>query len=89
MGTSKVSYLRIHYNLKNRKFKLLIPSANTKSRPVGSMFSHMLSVRPSALFKSRKTKQQKTMFATGVTMGLAEWIIDDTCIATSMFAQKV
>ena len=29
---------------------------------------------------SRKTKQQKTMFATGVTMGLAEWIIDDTCL---------
>ena len=38
------------------------------------------SVRPSPLFKCRKTKQQKTMFATGVTMGLAEWIIDDTCL---------
>ena len=24
--------------------------------------------------KSRKTKQQKTMFTTGVTMGLAKWI---------------
>ena len=36
-------------------------------------------VRKSPLFKSRKTKQQKTM-ATGVTMGLAEWIIDDTCL---------
>ena len=35
---------------------------------------------PSVLFKSRKTKQQKTMFATGVTVGLAEWIIDDTCL---------
>ena len=48
----------------------------------GSVFSHMLSVRPSIrpspLFKFRKTKQQKTMFAIGVTMGLAEWIIDDT-----------
>ena len=40
----------------------------------------MLSVRPSPLFKSSKTKQQKTMFATAVTMGLAEWIIDDTCL---------
>ena len=40
-------------------------------------------VRPSPLFKSRKTKQQKTMFATGVTMGLAEWIIDDTCLVFS------
>ena len=37
------------------------------------------SVRPSPLFKSRKTKQQKTMFATGETLGLAEWILDDTC----------
>ena len=27
------------------------------------------------LFKSRKTKQQKRMFVTGVTMGLAEWIL--------------
>ena len=26
------------------------------------------------------------MFATGVTMGLAEWIIDDTCLVLSMFA---
>ena len=27
-------------------------------------------------------KQQKTMFAIGVTMGLAEWINDDTCLVT-------
>ena len=40
------------------------------------------SVRPSLLFKSRKTKQQKTMFATSLTMGLAEWIIDDTCLVS-------
>ena len=53
---------------------LLIHSANPQSRP-GSFYSHMLSVRPSPLFKSRKTKQQKTMFATGVTVGLAVWII--------------
>ena len=33
------------------------------------------------LFKSRKTKQQKTMFATGGTVSLAEWIIDDTCFS--------
>ena len=32
------------------------------------------------LFKSSKTKQQKTMVATDETMGLAEWIIDDTCL---------
>ena len=38
------------------------------------------SVRPSPLFKFSKTKQQKTMFATGEAVGLAEWIIDDTCL---------
>ena len=37
------------------------------------------------LFKSRKTKQQKTMFATGVTMDPAEWIIDDTCLVNVFF----
>ena len=46
---------------------------------VGIIFSHMLSVRPSPLFKCSKTKQQTTMVATGETVGLAEWIIDDTC----------
>ena len=32
--------------------------------------------------KSSKTKQisMKTMFATGDTVGLAEWIIDGTCL---------
>ena len=51
----------------------LIQSANPKSRPVGIIvFAHVVrpSVYPSPLLKSRKTKQQKTMFATGVTMGL-------------------
>ena len=48
------------------------------------------SVRLSPLFKSRETKQQKTLFATGVTMGLAEWIIDDTCLVQiRMFSNKV
>ena len=56
------------------------------SWPVGSLFLHMLSVRPSVpLFKSRKTKLQKTMFAIGVTMGLAEWIIDDIYLVMNYF----
>ena len=64
----------------------LIHSANPKSRPVGIIvFAHV--VRPSKHFKSIKTKQQKTMFATGVTMGLAEWIIDDTCLVCVIFEQ--
>ena len=61
----------------------LIHSANPKSWPVGIIvFVHVVRpyVRHSPLFKSRKTKQQKKIFATVVTMGLAEWIIDDTCL---------
>ena len=71
-------------NKQQKKSLTLIHSANPKSWPVGIIvFAHVVrtsSVRPSPLFKSRKTEQQKTMFATGVTMGLAEWIIDDTCL---------
>ena len=37
------------------------------------------SVRPHFL-KSSKQNKQKTMFATGETVGLAEWIIDETCL---------
>ena len=29
------------------------------------------------------------MFATGVTMGLAEWIIDDTCFVLFLFFSKL
>ena len=36
-----------------------------------------------------KTTQQKTMIATGVTMGLAEWIIDDTCLVFVVFPTKM
>ena len=47
----------------------------------GSLFWHKSSVRPSPLFKFKQNKfQAETMFATGETMGLAEWIIDDTCL---------
>ena len=37
------------------------------------------SVRPH-FSKSSETKKVKTMFAAGETVGLAEWIIDDTCL---------
>ena len=43
----------------------------------------MLSVRTSQLFQnpSKQNKfQAKTLFTTGETVGLAEWIIDDTCL---------
>ena len=45
------------------------------------------SIRPSPLFKSSKSKQKKTMVATGVSVSLAEWIIDDTCLVSHCFPQ--
>ena len=53
------------------------------------MLSVRTYVRTSKLFKSRKTKQQKTMFATGLVMGLAEWIIDDTFLVKTYFWNSV
>ena len=47
------------------------------------------SVRPSPLFKSSTTKQQKIMVATFETVCLAEWIIDDTCLVLyNIYSQK-
>ena len=57
----------------------------------GDRDSHMLSVRPSVLrphWKFSKTKQQKTMFGTGETVGLAEWIIDATCLVGLLVFDK-
>ena len=51
-------------------WNILIHSANPQSRPVGIIvFAYVF--RPSPLFKFSKTKQQKTMFSTGETVGLA------------------
>ena len=58
---------------------ILIHSADPQSRLVGIIvFANV--VRPSPLFKITKTNKAKTMLATGETVGLAEWIIDDTCL---------
>ena len=64
----------------------LIHSADPQSRPwprpvLIIVFAHVVrpSVRPSVhphFSKSSQTKQAKTMFTTGETVGLAEWIID-------------
>ena len=61
----------------------LIHSANPKSRLVGIIaLAHV--VRPSfPTFQYKKAKQQKKMFAPGVTVGLAEWIIDDAYLRKS------
>ena len=70
----------------------LIHSANPKSRPVRIIvFAHVVrpSIRPhfSNLEKQNNRKQCSLL---AVTMGLAEWIIDDTCLVsfTSAAAAK-
>ena len=44
--------------------------------------SYRTSVRPH--FSKQNKLQAKTMFATGQTVGLAEWIIDDTCLVNKL-----
>ena len=61
-----------------RKDHLLIHSAAPQSRQEGSLVLHMLSVPTFEILA--KQNKVKTMFATGETVGLAEWIIDDTCL---------
>ena len=49
-------------------------------------------VRPSPIFKNlgkQNEFQAKTMFSTGETVGLAEWIIDDSCLVASIFRALV
>ena len=45
-------------------------------------------VRPSIHphFSKQNKFQAKTMFATGETVGLAEWIIDDSCLVDALFS---
>ena len=60
----------------------LIHSANPQSRPVGIIvFAHI--VRPSVSTFQNITIQNKV--AIGETVGLAEWIIDDTCLVAILF----
>ena len=75
--------------LKTFNVNLLIHSANSQPRPVGIIvFAHIVrpSVRP--LFKSSKTKQQKTIFATGVSVGLG-LAIDDTSLVYFYFVTSL
>ena len=61
----------------------LIHSANPQSRLVGIIvFAHVVhtSVRTSPVFNIAKQNKAKTMFVTGETVGLAEWILDVTCL---------
>ena len=55
-----------------------------------SLFSHILSVRTHFSKYSKTNKfQARTMFTTGETVGLAEWIIDDTSLVYSVFVMVV
>ena len=49
------------------------------------VFAHVVCsyVRPH--FSKQNKFKAKTMFATGKTVGLAEWIIDDTCLVVVVF----
>ena len=62
----------------------LIHSPNPKSRLVGIIF---FSVRPSVpTFQILQNKiTENNVRYTDMTMGLAEWIIDDTCLVCSTF----
>ena len=72
--------------------KALNPSAfDPRGRPTVKAGSdhclmHMSSLRPSVrLSPLFKTKQ---MFATDETVGLAKWIIDDSCLAFTIFYER-
>ena len=63
---------------------LLIHSANPQSRPIGIIvFEHVVRPSVSTIQNLAKLNKVKTIFATGETVGLAEWIIDDTCLVSS------
>ena len=73
----------LYYRSLNNLYRFSFDPLGRPTIPAGS--DHCFAtccpyVRPSPLYKSSKTKRQKTMFATGETVGLAEWIIDDTCV---------
>ena len=65
---------------------------NWSTRPIHShgrkwsLFSHVLSVRPSQRFKiSQNNFQARIVIAYGATVSLAEWIIDDTHVLLDIY----
>ena len=68
----------------------MIHSADPHLRLVGIIvFALVLSVCPSVPNFQNLANQNKakTMFATGETVGMAEWIIDDTCLVLYVFCK--
>ena len=77
--------------IEDKRKTFLIHSADPQLRPVAIIvFIHVVrtsvrtSVRPhfQKLAKKNIFPVKKTMFTTGETVGLAEWIIDDTCLVS-------
>ena len=83
MIRKNMSMLRIQ-NVRN--FDPLDPLTVTGDRD-HCFCTHHPSVCPSIPTFQNLAKQNKakTMFATGETVGLAEWIIDDTCLVYFTF----
>ena len=68
----------------------MIYSANPQSRPVLIIVSAHV-VRPYVSFQNLAKQNKfhgKTMFTTGETVDLAEWIIDDSCLISFVIAKK-
>ena len=59
----------------------LIHEADPQTRPVVIIvYAHVARPSVSPHFSKQNKFQAKAMFANGETVGLAEWIIDDTCL---------
>ena len=59
-------------------FTFLIHSADPHARPVGIIvFAHIVRLSVPTFQNLAKQNKAKLMFATGETVGLAKWIIDD------------
>ena len=79
--------LYIYFHFTELKLKWTLSFVDPLGRPTVTAsrdhcFCTMSSVRPYIPIFQNLAKQNKakTMFATGETVGLAEWIIDDTCL---------
>ena len=73
----------VNYGLSYTRY-ILIQEADPQSQPVVIIvFAHV--VRPHFSKYTKQNKfQAKTLFTTGQTVDLAEWIIDDTCLVLFM-----
>ena len=87
MSHDKGSLFRSLYDWPVYFIRKLIHEANPQSRPVGIIiFTHIVRsyVRSSSPLLKQNKCQAKAIFDTGETVGLAEWIIDDTCVLLLM-----